>query len=168
MKSPNKRVAILFVCMGNICRSPAAHGAMEHLLGSRGLKDRVFVDSAGTIGYHEGSLPDPRMREAASRRGVALTHRARQVRHEDFARFDYILAMDGDNLRCLREMAAHTPPPDHCRVGLFLDHLPQAPLREVPDPYYGGPEGFDLVLDLVEQGCAALLDEIGTTHGWGR
>lgn len=164
MTDRERPVAVLFVCMGNICRSPAAQGVMEHLIRSRGLEGRVVADSAGTIGYHAGNRPDARMRIAAARRGFALDHQARRVRAEDFQRFDYILAMDGENLEGLRELAAGQP--DACaRVSLLLEHLPGATPREVPDPYYGGPDGFELVLDLAEKGCAALLDEIVVRHG---
>jgi protein-tyrosine phosphatase len=151
-----KPTRILFVCLGNICRSPTAHGVFEHLLSQGNGGMRVDVDSAGTGDWHVGKAPDPRTRAAAARRGYSLEHlRARTVEDEDFGRFDYILAMDDANLRELRRRC----PTDFCgHLGLFLEFAANSRVREVPDPYYtSGEQGFDEVLDLVEAASAGLL-----------
>ena len=143
---------ILFVCLGNICRSPTAEGVMRHLLRERGLEDEVTVESAGTGAWHVGSPPDERSAEAARRRGIELLGEARQVRPADFERFDLIVAMDRSNLRDLLDIA-----PDEtarAKVRLLLDD------DDVPDPYYGGERGFDEVLDLVHDACERLIDEV--------
>jgi protein-tyrosine phosphatase len=147
---------ILFVCLGNICRSPTAE-AVVRTLAARELPELgLEVDSAGTAGYHIGEPPDPRMRAAAARRGYDLTAlRARIVEPRDFTRFDLILAMDRENLAVLRRRA---PEETRERVRLFLEFAPQGELREVPDPYYGGPNGFEEVLDLVEAAARGLLN----------
>ena len=139
---------ILFVCMGNICRSPTAEGVMRSLLREAGLEDRIEVDSAGTGGWHAGDPPDARAAEAARARGIALSGAARQITPRDFEDFDLIVAMDRENLRELRAMA-----PPHAREKIRL----LAADREVPDPYYGGPRGFETVLDQVEAACRGLL-----------
>jgi protein-tyrosine phosphatase len=144
-------VRILFVCMGNICRSPTAEGVMRHLLGERGLDGEIELDSAGTGGWHAGSPPDARATETARARGITLQGAARQVTPSDFEDFDVLVAMDRDNLADLRAMA---PPGTEHKVRLLLDG------RDVPDPYYGGPRGFEEVLDLVEDGCERLLDDL--------
>jgi len=144
---------ILFVCMGNICRSPTAEGVFRALAEREGVI--VEVDSAGTGGWHAGSAPDRRATAAAAERGVDLsTQRARQVRIADFHEFDHVLAMDLDNLADLR---AIMPGGARAELRLFLDYAPDQPAREVPDPYYGGPQGFEKVLDLVEAASAGLL-----------
>jgi protein-tyrosine phosphatase len=143
---------VLFVCLGNICRSPTAEGVMRHLLRERGLEDRVEVDSAGTGAWHIGEPPDSRSAAAARQRGIALEGAARQVRPADFAAYDLLVAMDRSNLRDLRAIA-----PDEearAKVRLLLDDA------DVPDPYYGGERGFDDVLDLVTEACERLVDEI--------
>jgi protein-tyrosine phosphatase len=155
------RVRILFVCMGNICRSPTAEGVMRRMLEEAGLADRVEIDSAGTGGWHAGDPPDARATEAARRRGTALQGAARQVTVTDFEDFDVLLAMDRDNLAELRRRA----PDDEARarVRLLREFDPAsagAPDLDVPDPYYGGPRGFDTVLDQVEAACAGLLEEL--------
>lgn len=152
----SKPTRILFVCLGNICRSPTAHGVFEHLLNQQGVSARVHVDSAGTGDWHVGKAPDPRTRAAAARRGYSLEHlRARTVDDEDFRRFDYILAMDAANLRELRRRC---PADFHGHLGLFLEFAANSRVREVPDPYYtSGEQGFDEVLDLVEAASAGLL-----------
>ncbi len=152
---------ILFVCLGNICRSPTAEGVMARLVRDAGLDGEVVIDSAGTSGWHVGEPPDPRAAAAARRRGTELTGAARQVRPEDFHEFDLILAMDGSNLRDLHAMAPH--PQAREKVRLLREFDPasaDAGDLDVPDPYYGGPRGFDDVLDLVEAACRGLLDEI--------
>lgn len=146
---------VLFICLGNICRSPTAEGVLRALAAREAPDLPIEVDSAGTAGYHVGEPPDPRMREAAARRGYDLSAlRARLVESVDFERFDLILAMDEDNLRVLRRRA---PPHAHERLRLFLEFDPQAQSAEVPDPYYGGAKGFEEVLDLVESAARGLL-----------
>lgn len=146
---------LLFVCLGNICRSPIAEGVFTHIAAEAGLGRTLLVDSAGTGAWHVGNPPDPRARAAAAARGISISHlRARQVTREDFSDFDLILAMDRDNLKTLRRFAGGDLGD---RVKLFLDYAPEAGLSEVPDPYYGGPQGFEEVLDLVEAASRGLL-----------
>jgi protein-tyrosine phosphatase len=148
-------VRILFVCLGNICRSPTAEGVLRALAAREAPGLALQVDSAGTAAYHVGEPPDPRARQAAARRGYDLTAlRARIVEPRDFERFDLILAMDRDNLQVLRRRA---PPAAHERLRLFLEFAPEAGPEDVPDPYYGGPNGFEEVLDLVEAAARGLL-----------
>ena len=147
---------VLFVCLGNICRSPTAEGVMRKLIADSGLEGEVRVDSAGTIGYHAGGAADARMSGAASRRGYRLDSISRQIAREDFDNFDLIVAMDGENYNDIRSLAPGAPG----QVRLFSEFLPPGSPREVPDPYYGGPRGFDVVLDLIEQGCPAILEEL--------
>lgn len=143
---------ILFVCMGNICRSPTAEGVMRRCLREAGLDGRVEVDSAGTHAYHVGEPPDVRSQKAAKARGVDLSRlRARRVDPRDFETFDLILAMDRRNLEALR---AECPPWYHAKLGLFVG---EGEGGEVPDPYYGGPQGFEVVLDLVENASRSLV-----------
>lgn len=152
----NGKYRILFVCLGNICRSPAAHGIMEAFAACGG--DAVEVDSAGTYGGHRGELPDGRMRRAAARRGYELTHRARQIREEDFERFDRIVVMDDMNYEAVHRLA---PSRAHAeKIERMRDYCPRSGRSYVPDPYYEGHEGFELVLDMLEEGCANLLGAI--------
>ena len=156
-----KAVCVLVVCTGNICRSPTGEGVLRALAQRRGLADQVRIESAGTHDYHVGEAPDPRSMKHAERRGYDLSPlRASQVARRDFEEFDYILAMDRGHLRILRAMA---PPAAKAKLGLFLDASARWKGEDVPDPYYGGPDGFDRVLDLVEAGVDALLDEIEAT-----
>lgn len=159
MDKKSAKYKLLFVCLGNICRSPAAEGVMLRLIDERNLADRISVDSAGTYGGHAGSLPDNRMRIHARRRGYELTHRSRRVTGDDFVNFDLIVGMDAGNVYSLREMAAS---PEEARkivpMGQFIRQFPH--YDHVPDPYYEGSEGFELVLDLLEDACEALLDYI--------
>ncbi|MCW5771379.1 MAG: low molecular weight phosphotyrosine protein phosphatase [Rhodospirillaceae bacterium] len=149
---------VLFVCTGNICRSPTAEAVLRAEAARRGLGDKVFADSAGTHGYHIGDPPDPRTCDAAQRRGYAMNGMfARKVTAEDFAAFDLIVAMDEGHHRILRRLA---PPAAADRLRLFMDMVANARQRDVPDPYYGGPDGFERVIDICEAGVAALLDEI--------
>lgn len=158
MTDPVSATRVLFVCMGNICRSPTAEGVFRHQLREAGLEDRIIADSAGTHAYHIGSPPDPRSRQAAARRGIEIGDlRARVVVPEDFARFDYIVAMDANNLSALQSLRG---PDSRAQVGLLMDFADPAYPREVPDPYYGGRHGFEMVLDMVENGCRGLLQEI--------
>lgn len=155
---------ILFVCMGNICRSPTAEGVMRHLLRESGREGEVELDSAGTGGWHAGDPPDERATEAARRRGIALEGAARQVRPEDFERFDLLLAMDAENARNLRALAPDAEAA--AKVRLLREFDPASATGsdlDVPDPYYGGARGFDTVLDHVEAACRGLLAELERT-----
>jgi protein-tyrosine phosphatase len=142
--------------MGNICRSPAAEGVLQHLLLEDGLEEYLGVDSAGTIGYHTGNPADPRMQQAAARRGYRLQSLARQVREEDFYRFQLIVAMDRENLADLRALAPASGHPRPAELRLLSDFLPPGSAPDVPDPYYGGDEGFELVLNMLEEACPRI------------
>ena len=156
--SPDKdaaRVGVLFVCMGNICRSPTAEGVFRAAAQRAGLIDRFDIDSAGTLGEHAGSPPDRRAIHAAKMRGYDISAlRARQVADADFARFDWILAMDQTNLR---ELTALRPSNFRGHLGLYLDLVPGIGAHEVPDPYFGGPQHYELVLDLAEAASDVLV-----------
>jgi protein-tyrosine phosphatase len=157
MTENNKEISVLFVCMGNICRSPTAEGVFRHHASEAGLSDRVFIDSAGTHAYHVGEPPDRRAIAAAERRGVSLRDiRARRVSDADFDRFDYIIAMDEDNVARLQEQGS---PKHHAKVRLFLEFSASGE-QDVPDPYYGGAAGFERVLDLVEDASRGLLETL--------
>jgi protein-tyrosine phosphatase len=158
-----ERIHVLMVCMGNICRSPLAHGLFEDLVAKEGLSELIVVDSAGTHAYHVGEQPDPRSQQTALRHGIDLSRqRARRVASPDYERFDYILAMDGDNYR----MLADSCPDEHRhKLRLFLEFAPELSEREVPDPYYGGASGFEHVYGLVEAAARGLLAEIKRKHG---
>jgi low molecular weight protein-tyrosine phosphatase len=146
---------VLFVCMGNICRSPTAEGVLRKLVAESTPALAVEVDSAGTHAYHVGEPPDPRAQRAAARRGVEIGRgRARRVLAEDFERFDWLLAMDQTNYELLHEMS---PVEQRSRIRLFLEFAPQLGRSDVPDPYYGGANGFEHVLDLVEEAAAGFL-----------
>jgi protein-tyrosine phosphatase len=158
-----KIVSVLFVCMGNICRSPTAQGVFRALVEREGLADRIVTDSAGTISYHVGEPPDRRARETAVKRGLDLSDlRARRAVSEDFKRFDYLVAMDRDNFS---ELMAICPEGFEERLHLFMDFAPHRPEMEVPDPYYGGVRGFDRVFDMVEEASRGLLEHILEHHG---
>lgn len=146
---------ILFVCMGNICRSPAGEGVLTKMVAAAGLADQIKIDSAGTIGMHQGNRADSRMRAAAITRGYDLTSRARQVIASDLDSFDLILTMDEDNHRGVLALA--TTATQRNRVRLFCSFCDNHSEREVPDPYYGGAQGFEHVLDLLEDGCRGVL-----------
>ncbi len=154
-RRPDPELRVLMVCMGNICRSPTAEAVLRFKLERAGLADRIAVDSAGTYGGHAGAAPDPRAQRHAERRGYDLSRqRARAIVAGDFTRHGLVLAMDEDNLQALaRQQPAGSPAP---RLLMEFARGPEAP-REVPDPYYGGPEGFERVLDLVEDACDGLL-----------
>lgn len=152
--NPPKKV--LFVCLGNICRSPAAEGILLHLLSQQGLNDRISVDSAGTSGYHRGQLPDSRMRKAAEQRGYELNSRARSLVPKDIQDFDLIIAMDRDNYRAVHQLASTAAP----HVKLLSDYLGSDWPRDVPDPYHGGEEGFEYVLNMLEAACPKILAEL--------
>lgn len=155
-------IKVLFVCMGNICRSPTAQGVFESLVAEAQLEEYVLIDSAGTHAYHVGKQPDQRATQAARRRGIDLTsQRARRVETTDFSSFDYVLAMDNANLEDLLSIC---PDEHRVKVKLFLDFAAGSQ-TEVPDPYYGGSHGFERVLDLVEEGARGLLDDIRKRNG---
>jgi len=157
-----KKVRVLFVCMGNICRSPTAQGVFRRLVEEMGLEEVVEIDSAGTHAYHVGNPPDLRAQETARRRGLELSDlRARQVRQEDFERFDYILAMDEDNHYSLSLVC---PLEHQGKLKLLMEYASHWGEREVPDPYYGGDQGFERVFDMVEEACRGLLEEIRNRH----
>ncbi len=159
------RISVLFVCMGNICRSPTAEGVFRKVVSDADLDAVVLVDSAGTHAYHVNEPPDRRARAAAERRGFPLDNiRARRISVDDFERFDYVLAMDEDNLLILKESA-----PEHHRskIRLFLEFADSTPVLEVPDPYYGGTSGFERVLDLVESASRDLLEMLIREHRLG-
>lgn len=157
IKSTSK-INVLFVCMGNICRSPTAEAVFRARVEQAGLAQHIFIDSAGTHDYHIGDAPDRRAQQAASQRGYDMgALRGRQVEPGDFVRFDYVLAMDHANLAILNRMC---PQPQRERVGLFLDYAARHEEREVPDPYYGGAAGFEHVLDLVEDAAEGLMQHI--------
>ncbi len=152
-----QKISVLFVCMGNICRSPTAEGVFRHYVSEAGLSDQIEVDSAGTHAYHVGEPPDRRAAAAALRRGVSLADlRARRFGDADFERFDYIIAMDDDNQMRLLEKA---PDEYRSKVQLFLSFASGSE-TEVPDPYYGGAAGFERVLDLVEEASRGLLETL--------
>jgi protein-tyrosine phosphatase len=153
-------VRILFVCMGNICRSPTAEGVLRHLVAERGLEGEIDIESAGTGGWHVGDPPDSRSAAAARKRGITLDGAARQVHADDFDDFDLLLAMDSDNLA---ELRALMPSGSEHKVRMLREFDAASaggPDLDVPDPYYGGPNGFEDVLDQVEAACRGLLDEI--------
>lgn len=155
-------IKVLFVCLGNICRSPSAEGVFRHKVNLAGLSDSIQTDSCGTASYHTGDPPDHRSAEAAQLRGVDISDlRARQIRSDDFARFDYVVAMDNENLRKLIDVC---PFELEDRLSLFLEFALDQDVREVPDPYYGGEGGFETVLDLIDQASDGLLEHIRQHH----
>ena len=160
--SQSTKVKVLFVCMGNICRSPTAHGVFRYLVAEAGLGTRIEIDSAGTHGYHVGEPPDERATETALARGVDIGDlRARRAEPEDFLYYDYILAMDQDNYHSLARIC---PRGMERKLLLLMDYAPDLRRREVPDPYYGGQQGFDQVFDMVEAAARGLLADITRRH----
>ncbi|WP_422101760.1 low molecular weight protein-tyrosine-phosphatase [Vreelandella sp.] len=152
---------VLFVCLGNICRSPTAEGVFQQALNHAGLSQRVSIDSCGVGDWHIGKAPDARAQAAALRRGVDISHlRARQLTASDFLEFDYVLGMDRDNLAAMQSLQ---PADSQTKVGLFLAYA-GLPDTDVPDPYYGGDEGFEQVLDMIEQASAGLIEELTRGH----
>ena len=151
-------VKILFVCMGNICRSPTAEGVFRHKVKAAGLEDKIHIDSAGTIAYHVGNPPDPRAQSAALNRGIDLSaQRARRVSRRDFEEFDFVIAMDSDNYY---ELEAICPTGHEDRLHMFLKFARNSRETDVPDPYYGGVNGFETVLDLIEDASEGLLTHL--------
>jgi protein-tyrosine phosphatase len=159
-------VRVLFVCLGNICRSPLAEGVFRHVVEEAGLSDRIEIYSAGTSAYHTGAQPDARTVAVAARRGVHLKHEARQITAGDLHDYDYVLAMDRSNLAKI-ERLAESVGPHRAEVVLLrqFDETAGADL-EVPDPYFGGPDGFEDVHDMVERGCRGLLEHIREDRSW--
>lgn len=151
------RYRLLFICLGNICRSPAAEGVMNHLVKQAGLENTITCDSAGTIDYHSGKPADPRMARAASRRDIPLTSRSRPVTPADFSNFDLLLTMDASNYR---DVLAIAPDADARRKVIPMLHFSDTPDAGVPDPYYGGERGFEEVLDLLQNACTNLLETL--------
>lgn len=155
-------INVLFVCLGNICRSPTAHGIFQHLVNEASLNDRIYIDSAGTGDWNIGRSPDRRSAAAALQRGYDLSDLiARQVNVQDFEKFNYVLAMDRQNLQDLQAMK---PANFQGHLDLFLKFAPSFQLDEVPDPYYGDADGFQTVLDMVEEACRGLLQHIRQHH----
>jgi protein-tyrosine phosphatase len=161
--SPAVSVRVLFVCLGNICRSPTAEAVLRRQVVAEGLDGIVEIDSAGTGGWHAGDLPDERARAEAERRGITMDSRARKVHVGDFEYYDLILAMDGSNLADLHDLAPTPAHRDKLRLLREFDPAADGNL-EVPDPYYGGPSGFSDVFDLVDAACAGLLDHLQATY----
>lgn len=152
------QIKVLFVCMGNICRSPTAEGVFTHLVEQQGTRERFLIDSAGTHAYHVGEQPDTRAQQTARQRGIDLSYiRARKFSHNDFDMFDHILAMDIDNFEILLDAC---PPEHRDKIKLFLDYAPQREERDVPDPYYGGQNGFEHVFDLVEDASRGFYNTV--------
>lgn len=157
MKKVNKR--LLFICLGNICRSPAAEGVMKAYVHRAGRDDEFEIDSAGIGGWHVGQLPDPRMRRHGAARGYKFDSRGRQFARADFARFDYIYVMDNDNYRAVTSMARTAE--EREKVVMLTDYLQQHQgAATVPDPYYGDDDDFDYALDLIEDACRGLMEEL--------
>lgn len=155
-------INVLFVCMGNICRSPAAEAVMKKFVAIENLDDKIFIDSAGTIGYHEGQEADSRMKDHAKRRKYDLTHIARKIKKEDFDKFDYIITMDNDNYNNVLEYCGENEMKSKIyKMTSFCNYYTA---KEVPDPYYGGSDGFEFVIDLLEDACYGLLKKIKIDH----
>jgi protein-tyrosine phosphatase len=159
-----KKIRLLFVCLGNICRSPAAEGIMMDLIKKNGLQDLIEVDSAGTSGWHEGELPDERMRFHGEKRGYDFCSRSRKLTKQDLSAFDYILVMDENNYKTVRSMASDKE--EAMKIHLMTEYLVQFRKQydQIPDPYYGDASGFELVLDLLEDACEGLLLTIKKEH----
>ena len=158
METVSDKYRVLFVCLGNICRSPAAQGILEHIVRENGMQESIEVDSAGTYSGHRGELPDRRMRNAAMYRGYGLTHRSRPVSSLDFLEFDLVIAMDDQNYEDLMHLAPSVEATH--KIKKMASFLKQRQMSYIPDPYYMGAEGFSLVLDLLEDGCQNLFDTI--------
>ena len=155
-----KDINLLFVCLGNICRSPAAEGIMKKMISDEGLEDKVFVDSAGTSNWNEGNTPDERMRTHGSKRGYDFCSEARTFKSSDFNKFDYILVMDNNNFMNVKKLAKSDD--DVSKIHRMTDFSINFSQDHVPDPYYGGDDGFELVMNLLEDACRGLLKEVKT------
>jgi protein-tyrosine phosphatase len=155
-------IRVLFVCLGNICRSPTAEGVFRDLVGREGLSDKITTDSCGTSGWHRGDPPDNRARQEARRRGIDIEDlKSRETRQRDFVDFDFIIAMDDNNFQTLHAMS----PAEHAtKIHMFLSFAPSVGVTEVPDPYYGGPDGFSDVFDMIDVASKGLLQHIRDTH----
>jgi protein-tyrosine phosphatase len=158
-----ERIGVLFVCLGNICRSPLAEGVFRDQVERSGLSDRFDIDSAGTSSYHTGDSPDPRTVEVAARRGLELRHAARQLRRADLERFHYVVVMDGSNASRVHRLANEAPGRAEVLLLRRFDLEADGEL-DVPDPYFGGPDGFEEVHDMVERSCSELLAHIRDEH----
>lgn len=164
MPDSQNRIGILFVCMGNICRSPMAEGVFSRLVADAGLSDRFVIASAGTTGFHVGEPPDPRAARTALDNGLDISaQRARQLQRNDLSDFDYLLAMDRDNLMRIRRLAQDASG-GPARISLLLSHAPGAGREDVPDPYYGGARGFQDCFELIEAGAAGLFNALLKAH----
>ena len=152
------KTKILFVCLGNICRSACAEAVMKQVVAERGLAADFEIDSAGLISYHTGEQADPRMRQHAAARGINITSIARKITTADFNHFDYIIGMDDDNIRRLLDIAPDEP--SRRKISKMSDYCRTFRTNSVPDPYYGGPKDFELVLDLLNDACNGLIDKI--------
>ena len=152
------KTKILFVCLGNICRSACAEAVMKQVVANRGLAADFEIDSAGLISYHTGEIADPRMRQHASARGINITSIARKITTADFSHFDYIIGMDDDNIRRLLDIAPDEQ--SQLKISKMSDYCRTYRTNSVPDPYYGGPKDFELVLDLLDDACNGLIDKI--------
>ena len=157
-----EKVRLLFVCLGNICRSPSAEAVMKRLVKDAGLGDRIEIDSAGIAGYHEGDRADSRMRAHAARRGYSLDSISRPVRQWDFHDFDLIIGMDDQNIQDLKKLAPDLE--SSSKIHRMSEYLSTHTYDHIPDPYYGGAEGFELVLDLLEDACTGLLEAISSNR----
>ncbi|MCP4759212.1 MAG: low molecular weight phosphotyrosine protein phosphatase [Planctomycetes bacterium] len=157
--SRDRQIKVLFVCMGNICRSPMAEAIFRHHANESGMLDQFEIDSAGTGGWHAGDSPDSRMCATAEARGITMDGLARQIRRRDLHDFDYVLCMDSDNLSGVRELGEGT-----AVVERMLEYHHSDKHHEVPDPYYGGGEGFNLVFDLLDTACRGLLESLCARH----
>lgn len=151
-------IKVIFVCLGNICRSPSGEGVFRALVAKQHLEDTFLIDSAGTAAYHTGERADGRMRKHAEKRGIKLTSRARQFQLEDFENFDYIICMDKSNYRNIQTLDTQNRYDD--RIFMMTDFAQKMSFKEVPDPYYGGADGFELVLDILEDACEGLLGKL--------
>lgn len=159
MTMERKKHSVLFICLGNICRSPAAEGIFKYLVEEQGLDHQFLIDSAGIGGWHIGQLPDPRMRQCGVRHGYRFESRARQFSKSDFSRFDHIIVMDAENYRDVTSMASSEE--EKSKVSFMTDYCTRhKDATSVPDPYYGGPRGFDLVIELLEDACLGLLERL--------
>jgi protein-tyrosine phosphatase len=164
MAEPDHVIRILFVCLGNICRSPLAEGVFRHLVRQRGLEAHFHIDSAGTSGWHAGAPPDARSAETARLRGITLTGSSRKLTPGDLETFDYVIAMDAENLDGILALAGRSGGA-RARVHRLREWDPEPGDLDVSDPYYGGPKGFENVQDIVERSCAALLEHVVAEHG---